>query len=402
MASSKPKENGKSDAMDNTRRALQFNERTDRSLHAELSHLERNRKEIMRDLRKIQQIKTTLNDQLRTVLEHKKSNRSISDSGVYMNGLRLPSVGRHRGRRHHSDVGPMDRLIDNERCRLEKLGTRCEPNLKGDGSNEDGYKEVYRTNQDLRNDIFIKSRFAQLGGKYIGKEFTDKRSSLNEKRRKFGVGTSGKHRASALTANQKKSHDVVNKEVTEESEEDEIGPKLTRLSIRDKAVDENRDELDTSRPNSGTSTITRDTAYENITVQTAPSSNDTSATGGQNHQELSPRSSVKGSTSLPPYRKTSAHSVGWLDIDSMKTKQEALLPIIPPELRSKRRSKALNSLEQAFMVCRDVSAESRDIKSERKRRFANLVDLVVKQRRVINAWEPLMRKIGEIHSDDEV
>ena len=454
MASSKPKENGKTDAVDNTRKMLLFNERTDRSLHVELSQLERNRREIVRDLRKIQQIKSTLSEQLRTVIEHKARTRSISDTSIYSNGLRLPSVERNGGRRRfHSDIGPMDRLIANERCRLEKLGTRCESNLNAvnksderkckeakmktqDDSNEDGHREAYRTNQELRNDIFIKSRFTQLGGKYVGKEVLDKRSSVNEKRRKTVTGNPGQNRAERI----KTGEERIKKEIMEESEEDEISPKLSRLSISNTAVDENRSGLDTNGPNSETSSIAKNLALESITVQftplsnnttiardgqnapqqslvssvkshasrppnrktSAPSfrgpSNNTTARDGQNAPQQSPVSSVKS----PPYRKTSARSVGGLDIDSMKTQQEALLPIIPPELRSKRRSKTLNSLEQAFMVCRDVSAESHDLKTERKRRFANLVNLVVKQRKVITAWEPLMRKIGEIHSDDEV
>ena len=423
MTSGKPKENGKTDIMDNTRKTLQFNERTDRSLNAELSQLERNRREIVRDLRKIKQIKSTLNEQLRTVLEQKARQRSVSDTSLYACGLKFPSVDRKVERpRFHSDIGPMDRLIANERCRLEKLGLRNEtstnalneeeqmrvvkdgsvPKLKlQDDRHDNGVTEVYRTNQELRAEILIKSRFNQLGSRYVGKELNRlHRSSEKDKRRRVGAGQSVRTRSSTLAA-QHKRNDAVAKEVIGDSA-DEISCKLSSLSVNTNALDENRNELGTSAPNKDTSSLTEHTISRKIAIRISPSSNDSAGKGGPDSPKLSPRLAAKSNISLSEKPNASGHSVGGLDIDSMKVKQEAILPIIPIELRSKRLKKAPNSLEHAFMVCRDVHAESKDLKNERKRRFANLVNLVVKQRKVINAWEPLMTKIGEIHSDDEV
>jgi len=427
MASNKQKENGKTGVADSTRRTLQFNERTHRTLNAELSHLERSRREIMRDLRRIKKIKTTLNDQIRTVLEHKSMNRSISDTSVYESGSRFPSVERRGARpRFYSDIGPMDRLIANERCRLEKLRPRNETNLNvlnedeqakcndatGSRTNphedhhEDGLVEGYRTNQELRSEILIRSRFNQLGSKYVGKEFTEKklkRPYAKDRRREDGTGQSPKHRSDVLSlkAHQRKSNLAANGEKVGESTNG-VSLKLSTLSIKEPLEDENGNELELRVANKDSSTTKESATVVNTTEQIPPKSNTCTARDGQDAEFPSQKPDGKRNSSLPPQRRTSVPSVGGLDIDSLKVKQEALLPIIPSELRSKRQSKVPNCLEQAFMVCTVVNSDSKDLKHERKRRFANFVDLIVKRRKVINAWEPLMGKIGEIHSDDEV
>ena len=77
------------------------------------------------------------------------------------------------------------------------------------------------------------------------------------------------------------------------------------------------------------------------------------------------------------------------------------LPKIPMELTSKRQSRGSVSLERAFVDCQEVRAGNTDLKTERKRRFARLVDMVIKQKKVIRAWEPMLALVGDIHSSDE-
>lgn len=421
MASSNSKENGKADVFGHSRKTMQFNERTDRSLHVELSQLERNRREIMRDLRKIKQIKTALNDQLRSALEHKAINRSRSDTSIYATssaepGLKLPIVETKAGRpRFHSDVGPVDKLVTNEKIRLEKLGRRVvernpdrtdEPGsirsrhnqIREDiqGTSEESTADGYKTNQELREELLIKSRFNQLGSKYVGKEIFDARhlrTSAKGKRRdaKAGRLTLSRNDLPLTIEHQKKVTSIENETIQEETK-DELSPEFSGLSVNEAW------NIDQEIDHEGGDSLRN---KQNL----MPLQTEVDVRKGKEHVvpvKLSPISARKMNGSFVPQRRISSHSSGGPDMDSARARQDSLLPTIPLELRSQRQSKELNSLERAFMVCRQVSAKSKDLKNERKRRFANLIDMVVKQKKVVNAWEPLMRNVGDIQSDDDV
>ena len=366
----------------------------------------------MRDLRKIKQIKSALNEQFRSVLEHKAVNRSISDSSEYAStksqlksALKLPAVEKRGGRqRVHSDVGPIGKLLTNERTRLEKLGGRNQstwdtlpeeehprkqsvqmPKLNSQDDEcswQDGIKSDYKTNQELREDILIKSRFNQLGSKFVGKEIIDKKRS----------GTSLK----GLTRNPSTEHAVrqkkisfVNNDDTMKGSTDITSLKMSDLSLNGPSVEDYSNISDSG----GSLAAGRATKKENPLHK-----NDANAREGRGGTKLAPLSTVKSNGSLHPQTSTRRAQ----DSDFTNMLQDALLPTIPLELQSRRRSKESKSLERAFLICRQVNSENKDLKRERKRRFANLVDLVIKQRKVINAWEPLMRNVGDIQSDDEV
>lgn len=425
MASNRPKDSGKKDAFGHSRKTMQFNERTDRSLHAELSQLERNRREIMRDLRKIKQIKTALNDQLQSALEFKSMNRKVSDSSVYApkvapSAMKLPFVDRKGNRpRFRSDVGPFEKLILNEKTRINKLSARTEgqpdhpvehgptqSNLlqkvqwggireRSDEATRDGYK----TNQELREDILIKTRFNQLGSKYVGKEIFNKKHSKTpskDSKRRLSSGLAPFTRNEMLQRNEhNKKVGFFETEVIEEVNKEDLSPSFVGLSMKEPL------EQQSNIFGRNTTKTQEVTASQNST----PVNTNTAIREEKDSYvptKLSPLSAMRGNLSFDSKRKISTSSLGSYSVDNTRMRQDAVLPTIPIEFRSSRQTNELNSLGKAFMVCRQVSAEGKDIKNERKRRFANLVDMVVKQRKVITAWEPLMRNVGDIQSDDEV
>eukprot|EP00795_Rhopilema_esculentum_P014418 gene14418-5472_t len=421
MGTNRPKDTLRNDIFDNSRRTMLFNERTDRSLHAELSQLDKNRKEIMRDLRKIKQIKTALQEQLKSVLEKTPPKEAGLEA---KNGarpeVRLPAVETRRGRpRFHSDMGPLNNLIASERRRIELKGSKSEAALEyisGQNQQQESHidplshpkyrggkgksESEYRTNQELRDELMIKSRFHQVGSKYVGKEIFDKKHQRKTARTVY------KRKREGLKSSQRSSG----------------GESLRKLHISDD-IEEQKTENDgdLSADFSSLSILRKDVSGQamakeienSVTSKHTPDRQDAKARhqarlGEHLTGEETGATSIANASSVPHcgssvVRKLSSTSTGVLERDVFhKTRHDPVLPSIPLEFRSTRQDRGPNSLERAFMVCQQMNSNSGSLKSERKRRFANLVDLVIKQRKVIHAWEPILNTVGDIQSDDEV
>ena len=423
MGTNRPKDTLRNDIFDNSRRTMLFNERTDRSLHAELSQLDKNRKEIMRDLRKIKQIKTALQEQLKSVFEKTPSKEAGLEAKIGARPeVRLPAVETRRGRpRFHSDMGPLNNLIASERRRIELKGSKSEAALEyisGQNQQQESHidplshskyrggkgksESEYRTNQELRDELMIKSRFHQVGSKYVGKEIFDKKHQGKTARtvykRKRGLKSSQR---SSGGESQRKLYisDDIEEQKTEK--DGDLSADFSSLSILRKDV--SGQALAKEIENSATSKHTSDRQG----VQ-ARQHNLLSKHGEHQAGKETGATSIANASSVPHcgssvVRKLSSTSTGVLERDVFhKTRHDPMLPSIPLEFRSTRQDRGPNSLERAFMVCQQMNSNTGSLKSERKRRFANLVDLVIKQRKVIHAWEPILNTVGDIQSDDEV
>lgn len=445
MSYNKPTEHWKREANGHNRRTMLFNERTDRSLNAELSQLERNRKEIARDLRKIKQVKGALKKQLSSALEasSRPRRRSRSDTSIdaYSSNVLLPNITIRRSRLQ-SDIGPVDRLLKNDRMatdrllktdrvatdklyvtsdKIPELSRRGEANgnedkvkssidfnnqskpahgeghLSQEKSKQKHSEFMYKTNQERREDHMIKSRFNQLGSKYVGRQMAGRRS----RRASNKLPKASKQNRDKQSSLSKETIRDNNNETGEklsgvragglldDAAQNSLSSEMATLDITN-----NRREATTSETD-GTLSDPLVRYIPDIRIQLWPE--ETLANVGQRpdkqthvmtNKDLGSMSGTTGTLQ----RKTSTCSVG---------SSQQILPRIPMELTSKRQSKESISLERAFVDCQEVRAGNEDLKMERKRRFARLVDMVIKQKKVIRAWEPMLALVGDIHSSDE-
>ena len=439
MSHNKPTEHWKREANAHTRRTMLFNERTDRSLHVELSQLERNRKEIVRDLRKIKQVKGALKKQLSSALEasSRPRRRSRSDTSIdaYSSHTLLPNIAPNAGRsRLQSDVGPVDRLLKNDliasdrllktdRVATDKLPGTSDKTLEFSGRGEDNrnadqaqalgegnlFQEkskqnqsefTYKTNQERREDHMIKSRFNQLGSKYVGRQMVGRKSSkASNKLPKVQTQNRAKQSSQA-------------KETIRDSD-NEIGAKQSGDGERDfpaaAAQDSLSSEMATLEINNNrreATTIETDGTLSDPLVRYIPDiriqphlwPEETLAITCQKPEEQThPVTNKDGSNSMLGTSKALQRKISTCSLVC----SQQMLPKIPMELTSKRQSRGSVCLERAFVDCQEVRAGNMDLKTERKRRFARLVDMVIKQKKVIRAWEPMLALVGDIHSSDD-
>ena len=439
MSHNKPIEHWKREANAHTRRTMLFNERTDRSLHVELSQLERNRQEIVRDLRKIKQVKGALKKQLSSALEasSRPRRRSRSDTSIdaYSSHVLLPNIATNTGRsRLQSDIGPVDRLLKDDliatdrllkkdRVATEKMpGTsdkmlefsrRGEDNRNADQAQEaleEGHlfpekskqnqsEFTYKTNQERREDHMIKSRFNQLGSKYVGRQMVGRRSrrasnklpkALKQNRAKQSSQAKEAIRDNDNETGAKQSGDG-GRDFPDAAAQDSLSSEMATLDINNNRREGTTSETDETLSDSLVRCI------PDIRIQPHYWPQETLPNTCQRPEEQTHPVTNKDAFNMPGtsgtlQRKTSTCSL---------VSSQQILPKIPMELTSKRQSRGSVCLERAFVDCQEVRAGNMDLKTERKRRFARLVDMVIKQKKVIRAWEPMLALVGDIHSSDE-
>lgn len=236
----------------------------------------------------------------------------------------------------------------------------------------------------------IKSRFNQLGSKFVGKEMIEKRQKMLSRVQARDLQVIRNHQ----------SRD------TEKTETEQV-PKKTADDI-----DTNEKVLTEISSDFGVMAVTSPKNHENnlsVPVFSQPEGpywqtrfQVCKIEPSKDTQPPKPQRKISSSSALGDNtvkRKISSSSMSGLDFDTRRPRNEVTLPRIPMELTSNRQTH--NCLEHAFITCQQVDSDDKVSKKERKRRFANLVNAVIKQGKVINAWEPLLNNVGDIHSSDE-
>lgn len=423
MAYNKSSENSKQSSSGQTRKTMLFNERTDRSLNAELNQLERSRNEVKRDLRKIQQVKDVLNDRLLSVLDRRPKARSVSDVSS-----KAPSEG-NTSRNLFPRISSSNNLIQPKRPRhnsdpVSYNNANRSRKISNDHSNalytddsiiddEDKFHRgrdsppLYITNQQRREDLIIKSRFNQLGSRFVGVEImTKRRKSISRMTSRGGnfndanldAKMLSQTNGEAVLENQSEFRSNVEVDANETGglNSDFAGMTVTSQTQQNLSSGNYSNlQTDTKRIKfpSGTSVI-----EDPLKSMFSKENSRDRQTSTKPQRKLS--SSTVSSGTLQ--RKISTGSMGVFDQDTAaRLRPEGPLPKIPLELTSTRQSKTGSCMEQAFLTCQQLNSDHKDDKKERKRRFASLVSAVIKQGKVIKAWEPLLAQFGDIDSSDD-
>eukprot|EP00794_Sanderia_malayensis_P003311 gene3311-3796_t len=418
-----------------TRRTMLFNERTERSLVAELSQLDKSQQKVNRDLKKIHHVQDLLNTHLlsssststpSSTMERKTraSNRMDSNDSlpqlrkISMTGERQPDPHRQRTcnvtatgsettKANHrkisgiSSIGTIHESAPKEArdTSIVPIGEQSRQEQKQEPVENERSKRVrkvsqgYKTNQERREELIIKSRFNQLGSKFVGKEMFEKRQEAMNRQGLMKTSNADKLKLEIVhPCVDYGSNDIRSK--LEAREETWIAGMLPVTTRTEPKI---RFSSDCSMVLSPDATF-----WPNVLLfpknGTAASNSNKPAKPKRRTSSMFEHSSLKHAQ-----RRLSTCSIAPYEEEATQSRNEVALPKIPMELTlGSGRSSDNNSIGQAFIKCHEVSSRNdKHSKKERKRRFADLVDTIVKHGRVIHAWEPILDKVGDIHSTDD-
>ncbi len=425
MESHKNAEKSTQSSFGQTRKTLLFNERTDRSLSTELSQLERSQKKVRQDLRKIHQVQELVKTHLMSSSEFDSRHRSRSDSSINFNaGKVLPQLSKRKNTVNNDNATTTSSDFRRPRFNSESVVSsvrKTSVNFMGqhvdaesfsnqDVEEEDGRDrpspKSYRTNQERREDLMIMSRFHQLGSKFVGRDMLEKRQKrMSDKYQKQkGIIGLKKFQPEDRERIDENSPDKSTSEVVFCEDDTNASTELpTNMASMNIAIPQPKARFsDNSSSASPKSCSSFEDNYlpNKLYLSKADTYRDNPP---PKLFKKSSNNSMAVSSNGAMQRKISSISIHSHDLDLMRPRNDVSLPRIQiestPGIACNGNSK--HRIAHAFRTCQQVNPDDKELRSERKRRFANLVNAVIKQGKVINAWEPLLNKIGDIHSVDE-
>ena len=391
------------------RRTLRKNSRTSRTLDSELHQLDKNQVKVQREIRQISHIKDIVQEHLKVpqikrpryitkngcpkLLQHQyprpnfhlpalgenerhkdaemenievnestcEEDASIGSEHKEERKTFLPSKGieGNIGDNRETNVSEQLSLVSEERLSSQKSSISNRGYVSGKrraakrkhfetAKSQKGSKtHYYKTNEELRREVLIKSRFNQLGSKFVG---------------------------------------------TNIIRQNDVNKHLSNILITDLESPQNEDNLPEKARKSRTKHRTKNKPLER------------SAMTDLRRQRLQKQNAIDIESESPTITQTLNNKLE--RSSSFHRKQSNQSISVPNELVCNTLTRQRTfSLKQAFVTCQESQTDQKPYddngKQERRRRFCRLVDTIITQRRIVTAWETLVENVGDISLSDE-